>query len=308
MEGNAWSVGRAALSIDQTFSSDSSDTARTAVTLPVLGDTMKKVALHSLRLHPPRNTQSQPSSIQPASHPSHPHLDRRRNGKGKEKRGKQIQTEPSRFVTARVPRRPFPSHRETGPGWVQILGRPLYFGCLPGTDYVDLVVCGEALQGDPEERDTAGELPFLDLTKAARFFSAIKPGIDDLRAYYKDARTRKVEPLQPNTPHPRFFPYPTKFRCRQSKETISFRYLNAMDDGDSRNLVYLAQTQPRKLIAKFSDRYGYEAHQLLADAKNAPELFYCGLLDGEGDVLDSEKAKRRFREGARGLHWTDAND
>ncbi|KAF5337703.1 hypothetical protein D9758_017346 [Tetrapyrgos nigripes] len=141
--------------------------------------------------------------------------------------------------------------------------------------------------------------------KAARFFSAIKLGINDLRAYYKDVRTRKMEPLQPNTPHPRFFPYPTKFKCRQSKETISFRYLNATDDDDSRNLVYLAQTQepqPRKLIVKFSDRYGYEAHQLLADAKHAPELFYCGLLDGESDVLDSEKAKGRFRGGAGGLY------
>jgi hypothetical protein len=28
-----------------------------------------------------------------------------------------------------------------------------------GEDYVDLVVLGEALQGEPEERDTVGELP-----------------------------------------------------------------------------------------------------------------------------------------------------
>ncbi|KAF5329833.1 hypothetical protein D9758_018346 [Tetrapyrgos nigripes] len=140
--------------------------------------------------------------------------------------------------------------------------------------------------------------------KAARFFSAVKLGINDLRQYYVGVGSSRVQPLQPNVPHPRFFPFPTQFRCRKTQETISFCYLRAMDDDDSRNLAYLAETKnlPCKLLIKFSDRYGYEAHQLIADKQRAPDLFYCGLLDGKSDVLCFENAKGRFREGAGGLY------
>ena len=35
------------------------------------------------------------------------------------------------------------------------------------------------------------------------------------------------------------------------------------------------------------DRYGFQAHQLLADVGIAPQLFYCGLLYGKPDIRNA---------------------
>lgn len=142
--------------------------------------------------------------------------------------------------------------------------------------------------------------------KAARFFSAIRLGVDDLRDYYTKLITRTVEPLQNNPHHPRFHPYPTEFFCRHTQQSVSFRIWKGVDD-DSRNLTYVANTNdphPRKLIVKFVDRYGYKAHEVLEKLHLAPKLYYCGLLDGqrESDVSCCEKARGRTDKEGGGLY------
>jgi len=93
-----------------------------------------------------------------------------------------------------------------------------------------------------------------------------------------------------NEPHPRFFPYPTKFEewnpVANVKPTCTeFEYIDAFR-ADPTNLTFLAKVKSsgQKLVIKFVGRYGTEAHQLLADAKMAPRLLYCGRLDGKRDV------------------------
>ena len=42
------------------------------------------------------------------------------------------------------------------------------------------------------------------------------------------------------------------------------------------------------------DRYGAEAHELLAKEGMAPQLLYCGTLDGENDVRNSVQGRIEF--------------
>lgn len=97
----------------------------------------------------------------------------------------------------------------------------------------------------------------------------------------------------PLKPHPRVFPYPTKFNERPTEadttpEYIEFEYIDALR-ADPTNVTFLAKVKSsdKKLVIKFVDRYGVEAHQLLAVEKMAPQLLYCGLLDGKSDVRDA---------------------
>ncbi|THV04047.1 hypothetical protein K435DRAFT_220121 [Dendrothele bispora CBS 962.96] len=115
---------------------------------------------------------------------------------------------------------------------------------------------------------------------------------------------KRSSPLEPNNPHPRI-PHPTQFRPRdaEEKKSIRFRYISAIDD--SQNLTCRVKTEDspsRFLIVKFSDRYGYEAHEHLAIASYASQLFYCGLLDGVTDVLNSADAKGTFHADIGSLY------
>ena len=116
--------------------------------------------------------------------------------------------------------------------------------------------------------------------------------------YDKIFHSQDIPALGPNEPHPRFFPYPTKFREYLAEpgqipeivdgalpELTEFQYIEPLH-GDSTNTAFLAKVKSsdRNLVIKFVDRYGVEAHQLLADQKMAPQLLYCGLLDGMNDV------------------------
>ena len=96
-------------------------------------------------------------------------------------------------------------------------------------------------------------------------------------------------------PLPCFFPYPTKFKERQAgtdakAEYKQFKYID-VPDADPTNVTFFAEvtSEPpgQRLVIKFVDRYGVEAHDLLAQENMAPRLLYCGSLDGENDVRDS---------------------
>ncbi|KAK1224305.1 hypothetical protein PQX77_012793, partial [Marasmius sp. AFHP31] len=114
-----------------------------------------------------------------------------------------------------------------------------------------------------------------------------------LEQYYQDVDEKDIEKLIPYQPHPRYFPQCFKYSCRIRKQLVTIEYVRAIADKDCTNLIYVAKEEVdgREVIVKFSDRYGYEAHQLLAAEDRAPKLYYVGLLDGEHDVLEHSEAR-----------------
>ena len=130
--------------------------------------------------------------------------------------------------------------------------------------------------------------------------------------YDKVFHSQDIPALGPNEPHPRFFPYPTKFQEYLAEpgqkpdavvgarpEPTESQYIEPLR-GDSTNITFLAKVKSsdRNLVIKFVDRYGVRAHQLLADEKMAPQLLYCGPLDGMNDVrIDGSCAEGSTKTG-----------
>jgi len=118
--------------------------------------------------------------------------------------------------------------------------------------------------------------------------------------------------LTAHQPHPRFFPYPGKFqeystgpgpKSKAAEDAgrgyTEFEYIEPFS-GAPTNTTFLVRVKSsgQKLVIKFVDRYGVDAHQLLADVGMAPRLLYCGLLDGRIDVRDAESpAQGRINGG-----------
>ena len=141
----------------------------------------------------------------------------------------------------------------------------------------------------------------------------MRTAVTALDEYYdKVFHSQDIPTPGPSEPHPRFFTYPTKFQeylvesGRKSEtadgarpELSEFQYIEPLH-GDPTNATFLAKVKSsdRKLVIKFVDRYGVEAHQLLADEKMAPQLLYCGLLDGMSDVrIDGSRTKGSTKIG-----------
>ncbi|KAK0477006.1 hypothetical protein IW261DRAFT_1552020 [Armillaria novae-zelandiae] len=149
--------------------------------------------------------------------------------------------------------------------------------------------------------------PDEQIYRLARLFTAIRSSLKELDEYYECINAQPTIPLQPNIPHHRFFPHVTSFLSHETNEVVKFRYISAIDDEDSTNLIFRIETEeeePCPLIVKFSDRYGYAAHQCLAECGFAPKLFYYGLIDGKTDVLSggSDAVTGKIRSDAGGLY------
>ena len=128
----------------------------------------------------------------------------------------------------------------------------------------------------------------------SRVFGSLRHAIAALDKYYDQVSIdENIPPLVENEPHPRLFPYPTRFKehsTEANKEPmwIEFKYTDACGPLPT-NVTFIAKdTLGRKLVIKFVDRYGLQAHELLADAGMAPKLLYFGLLDGEKDIRNTE--------------------
>ena len=125
----------------------------------------------------------------------------------------------------------------------------------------------------------------------ARVFGSLRLAVAALDKYYGQiSEDRNIPTLVLNEPHPRFFPHPTRFKEYRAKadaelKWTEFEYIDAPWAVPT-NVTFIAKVKSsdRKLVIKFVEQYGVEAHQLLADAGMAPRLLYCGLLDGECDV------------------------
>ena len=130
--------------------------------------------------------------------------------------------------------------------------------------------------------------------RLARVFGSLRLAVRTLDKYYDEvSQDPNVPALIFNEPHPRFFPYPKRFKehCTEDdkeSEWTEFEYIDA-SRADPINVTFIAKVKSsdRKLVIKFVERYGVDAHQLLADLGMAPRLLYCGLLDGEGDVRNA---------------------
>ena len=155
------------------------------------------------------------------------------------------------------------------------------------------------------------------LYRLARTFTSLRLALAALDNYYdRILNDDSIPALEPDKPHPRLFPYPTKFqeyrvdaksKTADAKSTTTnaestateFEYIDAFRP-DPTNVTFLAKVKSsgsdRKLVVKFVDRYGEGAHELLANAGMAPKLLYCGLLDGNNDVRNTRKSPRSSTE------------
>ena len=136
----------------------------------------------------------------------------------------------------------------------------------------------------------------------AKVFTSLRRALDKLDDHYEGITNPLAGPPTPTTPvdpslvpYRCFFPYPTKFKERQAgtdakAKYIQFEYID-LPSADLANVTFFVKvtSEPpgQRLVIKFVDRYGVEAHDLLAKEIMAPRLLYCGSLDGENDVRDS---------------------
>ena len=133
------------------------------------------------------------------------------------------------------------------------------------------------------------------LYQLARIFTSLCRALVALDKYYDQIwNDNSIPALEPDKPHPRLFPYPTKFQEYRAEvdaksktadagsttadaesRTTEFEYIDAFR-ADPTNVTFLAKVKPSdsdwKLVVKFVDRYGVEAHELLANAEMAPKL------------------------------------
>ena len=138
--------------------------------------------------------------------------------------------------------------------------------------------------------------------RLARIFESLRFALAELDGYYSRVlQDPNIPALILNEPHPRFFPYPTKFReyCAEANGAVTeFEYINA-SCMDPTNVSFTARVKSsgQKLFIRFVEKYGAAAHQLLANAGMAPRLLYCGLPDGTDDVRRvGSRALGRIRE------------
>ncbi|KAK0462874.1 uncharacterized protein EV420DRAFT_1618841 [Desarmillaria tabescens] len=137
------------------------------------------------------------------------------------------------------------------------------------------------------------------LYRLSRIFTSLRHCLRTLNLFYDGILKRTDLELIPNQPHPRYFPYPASFTEYDSETRTEFKYLDVLES-DSTNVTFLAQTTsevPRKLIVKFVDRYGVNAHVCLAENGMAPRLLFCGLLNGVDDARSVESACGATKSG-----------
>ena len=145
----------------------------------------------------------------------------------------------------------------------------------------------------------------------AKIFTSLRRARDTLDQYYERISDQII--ISPTSTTPRdtlelrrrcFFPHATEFKEYQAgmdagSQLTEFEYTD-VPNARSTNVTFFAQVKSskRKLVIKFVDRYGMEAHELLANAGMSPQLLYCGTLDGKSDVRnDRSRVRDRFIHG-----------
>lgn len=117
--------------------------------------------------------------------------------------------------------------------------------------------------------------------RATRVMHSLRTDVGKLREYYIGL---KVTADVPNELHPSYFPSIHAYTDEKDK-IIEFKYIQPLEI-ESTCVTFLARnTNTRKsVVVKFVQRYGEEAHRLLAKENLAPQLFYygrVGVLEGD---------------------------
>ncbi|KIJ13061.1 hypothetical protein PAXINDRAFT_100881 [Paxillus involutus ATCC 200175] len=123
--------------------------------------------------------------------------------------------------------------------------------------------------------------------RIGRVLYALKESIHRLEEWYKTT-IETVEPyvFSPHPPsHPRFFPSPDAYL--RDGVRVKFQYLKPLQRHIS-CVTYLARTVEANnsinIVVKFVTKYGADLHREMAAAGFAPNLFYCGPIEVDGDT------------------------
>lgn len=141
--------------------------------------------------------------------------------------------------------------------------------------------------------------------KLARVFVALREGLKDLRRRYGQL----VPPSSIQIPgryfpltatSPRFYPLATSFTL--DGKVASFKYNGYLKSKDPSCLVFTATLDDtgavpdnkRQIVVKFVERYGKDAHELLAQNSFAPKLYYCGDIWHDNSVANKGCGPRKM--------------
>ncbi|PBK61258.1 hypothetical protein ARMSODRAFT_997450 [Armillaria solidipes] len=159
------------------------------------------------------------------------------------------------------------------------------------------------------------------ILRIAHILYSLQDSIKELQSYYKNL---KPQPLEANKPHPRFFPSITSYRSND--KNVSFTYTSPLELDDT-CVTFLAtldaDSGQKKVVVKFVQRYGEEAHRLLTELQLAPALLYAGgcsvslqmivmeyiqgqtLVEAYPDGLLPIGVKKAIKKGLNALHNED---
>ncbi|PCH34830.1 hypothetical protein WOLCODRAFT_139601 [Wolfiporia cocos MD-104 SS10] len=132
----------------------------------------------------------------------------------------------------------------------------------------------------------------VEIIRVARVFGALKKGLKSLRDRY-----RHLNPPAGNILR-RFFPLATSFTY--SGKEVSFKYQKYLKSKSASCLVFSATLDKevigdeQQVVVKFVERYGKDAHELLAKEGLAPKLYYCGDIWHNDPVANKGCGSRKM--------------
>ncbi len=107
----------------------------------------------------------------------------------------------------------------------------------------------------------------------AQILTALRESIHELEFFYTSLSRKDIPKLEPNIPHPRFFPYPNSF-LERNKEVL-FNYVKPLEDNATCVAFLVQMKDSSQVVVKFIDQYGSAVHEFLAKLGYAPRLRYC---------------------------------
>ncbi|KAG7440622.1 uncharacterized protein BT62DRAFT_937879 [Guyanagaster necrorhizus] len=142
--------------------------------------------------------------------------------------------------------------------------------------------------------------------RLARVFQSLRLAVDDLEKYYQEFGLSDSQSVQTT----RYFPDITEYD--DDTKVVRFQYLQPLEI-DEACMTFLAKLDKahgeEQVVVRFVQRYGAEAHRLLASKGKAPALKYCGPISSDGKywygslqmvVMEFLHGQTTVREAVRG--------
>jgi Lipopolysaccharide core biosynthesis protein (WaaY) len=130
---------------------------------------------------------------------------------------------------------------------------------------------------------------------------SLSRNLEKLQEYYEELGSNFVAPGPSDELHPRFFPSIHAYRDEEDR-VIEFKYIHPLDI-DPACVTFLASTTtdvPKLIVVKIVERYGEEAHRLLAKENLAPQLLCygkVGVLEGDPSYGDLKMVVMEYVDG-----------